>query len=330
MDFSPVKELILSKKSFIITSHITPDGDAIGSLIGLSIALEEMGKNVYPVLNDVVPKRYLFLPRVNSIIKENALSEKKDVIICLDSADSERLGFKNPLKNYADIIVNIDHHKSHVLFGDLNFVDPSASSVGEMVYDLIKYLGIKLSYDIAVCLYTAIITDTGATKHSNTTSSALRALADFVELGVRPEKVSWEVFEKKSLNTLLLLKETLKTLKISKNGKIAWLVITKDILEKTNTLEEDTEGLIDYARSIEGVEVALLFKEKDCNKIKVSFRSNGWVDVSEIARKMNGGGHAKAAGCIAEGSIKEVEKKVVKTVEEYMKEGLYGRNNKFT
>ncbi|KYO65764.1 DHH family phosphoesterase [Thermovenabulum gondwanense] len=326
MDIISVKEAILNNKSFIITSHLTPDGDAIGSLLGLTLALDNLGKEVFPILNDSVPKRYLFLPHAKSIVNENALSGKKDVIICLDSADSERLGFKNPLKNYADIIINIDHHKSHVLFGDLNYVDPSASSVGEMVYNLVKEINVKINYDIALCLYTAIITDTGSVKHSNTTPSALRALADFVELGVKPDRVSWEVFEKNSLNSILLIKDTLNTLKISDDGKIAWLTITREMLEKTNTLEEDTEGLIDYARSIEGVEIALLFKEREDNKIKISLRSNGWIDVSEIAKKMNGGGHAKAAGCMLDGNMKDVEKKVLSIIKEYMKEGQNGGN----
>jgi len=324
MDIVSLYELLEKKDSFIITSHIAPDGDSIGSVLALTLALLKNGKKAVAVIKDDIPKKYRFLPGVNLIVKDTL--DSFDVIIALDCGDIERLGFEKTLKEYAPMIVNIDHHKSNSFFGDLNLVDANSSSVGEMIYRLLDGK-VEIDYDIAINLYTAIITDTGSLKYSNTTPLSLRILANLVDKGVRPDYVSRNVFEKRSLASIKLLKSVLNTLEISSDGKIACLFITQDMLKDSNADEEDTDGMINYAREIEGVEVAAIFKEIEGSLIRVGLRSNEWVDVSAIAAKFNGGGHPRAAGCQINLPLKEAYDIVLKVIKRTIAEETSERCN---
>ena len=245
------------------------------------------------------------------IVKET--SANYDVLIALDCGDIERLGFDKQLKEYGAIVVNIDHHKSNSYFGDLNLVDSNASSVGEMIYQLLDGK-VQIDYDIALNIYTSIITDTGSIRYSNTTPLSLKILAKLVDKGIRPDYVSRQVFERRSLASIKLLKSALSTLEILADGKIASLLITQDMLKVAQANEEDTNGIINYAREIDGVEVAVLFKEKEDSLIKVGLRSNEKVDVSKIAAKFNGGGHPRAAGCQLRLPLKETQEIVLNAV----------------
>lgn len=315
MDFSLFCNVLEKYNSFIITSHVSPDGDSIGSTLAMMLALQKKGKNAIAVIRDEVPDKYAFLPYSEAIKKE--CDEKRDVIISLDCGDEERLGFDIPLKEFGKIVVNIDHHKSNTLFGDINIIDSHASSVGEIVYNIIKKLTV-IDVDIAINLYTSIITDTGSLRYSNTTPSCLRILAELVETGVRPEFISRQVFEKRSIASVNLIKMALDTLEILSDGKVACIFITREIMAKCGAKEEDTDGIINYAREIEGVEVAVLFKEKEERLIKVGFRSNDWVDVSKIAEEFGGGGHTRAAGCTLKETLYEAREHVLNSVQKYV------------
>ncbi|HHV83576.1 MAG TPA: bifunctional oligoribonuclease/PAP phosphatase NrnA [Tepidanaerobacter syntrophicus] len=304
-------EILKSNKSFTIASHVDPDGDSIGSVLSLTLALKKMGKCAEPVIIDKIPEKYKFLPG-NKLIS-NQFSSRSDVLISLDSSDINRLGLNEDIRDYGNIIVNIDHHKNNALFGDLNIVDSSASSAGEIVYQLIKDK-IKIDHDIAINIYTSIITDTGSARYSNTTPLCLRILADLVDIGVKPDYVSRQVFEKRTLSSIKLLKLALDTLELLENNKIAAMYITQEMLEVSKAMEEETEGIINYAREIDGVEVAVLFREKEKSVTKVGLRSNEWVDVSKIAEKFNGGGHLRAAGCIVELPINQARAVVLNAV----------------
>jgi len=311
MDIAAFYELVEKNHSFMIASHVAPDGDSIGSVLALTLALLKLGKKAVPVINDNIPKKYRFLPGSNFIIKET--SEKYDVLIALDCGDIERLGFNRPLKEYGTIVVNIDHHKSNIYFGDLNLVDSSASSVGEIIYRLLDGK-VEIDFDIALNIFTSIITDTGSIRYSNTTPASLKILAKLVDKGVRPDYVSRQVFERRSLASVLLLTSVLNTLEFSADGKIASLFITKDMLKAADADEEDADGIINYAREIEGVEVAVLFKEYEDGLTKVGFRSNEWVDVSMLAAEFNGGGHPRAAGCQIKLPLEETKEIVLNAV----------------
>ncbi len=311
MDLAAFYELVEKNKSFMIASHVAPDGDSIGSVLALTLALQKIGKKAVPVINDDIPEKYKFLPGSDLIVKET--SANYDVLIALDCGDIERLGFDKQLKEYGAIVVNIDHHKSNSYFGDLNLVDSNASSVGEMIYQLLDGK-VQIDYDIALNIYTSIITDTGSIRYSNTTPLSLKILAKLVDKGIRPDYVSRQVFERRSLASIKLLKSALSTLEILADGKIASLLITQDMLKVAQANEEDTNGIINYAREIDGVEVAVLFKENEDSLIKVGLRSNEKVDVSKIAAKFNGGGHPRAAGCQLRLPLKETQEIVLNAV----------------
>ncbi|WP_422445727.1 DHH family phosphoesterase [Thermoanaerobacterium sp. DL9XJH110] len=310
LELDILSRIIRDNRTFIITSHIMPDGDSVGSLLALALALKKEGKIVFAVINDAIPEKYKFLPGSDDIIRAHV--NKCDVVISLDCGDTQRLGFGRALKDLGNIVVNIDHHKSNSFFGDINLVDSKASSAGEIVYRLIKRIT-RIDYEIALCLYTSIVTDTGSARYSNTTPFSLKILAELVEMGVRPDFVSRRVFETKSLSSIFLLKSALDTLEISGDGKVASMYITKSMMETSGAREEDTDGIINYAREIEGVEVAVLFRETG-DFIKVGLRSNEWLDVSKIAEDFGGGGHARASGCILKTSLWEARDAVLKSI----------------
>jgi len=315
MDFSALHNVLANYNSFVITSHIMPDGDSIGSVLSMTLALQKAGKDAVAVVRDEVPHKYIFLPHAGDIKRH--FDGKCNCIISLDCGDEERLGFDRPLKDYGSMVVNIDHHKSNTLFGDINIVDSHASSVGEIIYHPIKELQV-LDLDIAMNLYASIITDTGSIRYSNSTPAALRILAELIEIGVKPEVMSRQVFERRSIASVNLIKMALDTLEVFNDGMIASITITKEIMDKSGAKEEDTDGIINYAREIEGVEVGVLFKEKEERSIKVGFRSNDWVDVSRIAEEFGGGGHARASGCTLKATLSEARERVLNFVKEYI------------
>lgn len=317
MDVTAFYDVIKKNASFMVTSHIAPDGDSIGSALAMTLALLKIGKQAVPVINDDIPKKYEFLPGSNLIKKD--ISGNFDVIIALDSGDIERLGFRKKLNEFGRMTVNIDHHKSNTNYGDLNIVDGDASSVGEIIYRLLDGK-VEIDYDIAVNIFTSIVTDTGSMRYSNTTPQSLKILAKLVDEGVRSDFISRQVFEKRSLSAIALLKSVLNTLEISADGKVASIYITKDMMEAAGAKEEETDGIINYAREIEGVEVAVFFKEHEESLIKVGFRSNEWVDVRKIAEEFSGGGHTRAAGCSIKLPLEKTREVVLNTVKMHMLE----------
>lgn len=325
MDKTAFFNVVKENNSFIVTSHISPDGDSLGSTLAMTRALSKLGKKAIPVVNDHIPKKYNFLPGIDMIKSAEKCAYGVDVIISLDCGDKQRLGFDKELSEYGRKIINIDHHKSNLYFGDLNIVNSDASSVGEILYQLLKEK-VDIDYEIALCLYTSIITDTGSIRYSNTTPLTLKILANLVEKGVKPDYVSRQVFEKRSLESIELLKCALNTLEVVEKGKVACIYVTEEMFETSGAKEEDADGIINYAREIEGVEVALFFRQQtDC--VKVGFRSNDWVDVRKIAETFGGGGHIRAAGCTLNVSLGEAKTKVLGTVKEFLMEDPIERNN---
>jgi phosphoesterase RecJ-like protein len=315
MDTTQLIKIILENRTFLVTSHIMPDGDSIGSVLALTLALKKIGKKAIPVMTDNVPKKYSFLPGCDEIKRD--LTDRYDIALCLDCGDEDRLGFDKSIKEYAEIVVNIDHHKSNTHFGDYNFVDSDASSTGEIIYEIIEQL-IKIDLEMALCLYTSIITDTGCARYSNTTSVCLRILAEMIEIGVKPEYICRQVYENRSIESINLLWQSLGTLEFFDDGAIAAIFITDKMMKESGAKEEDADGIINYAREIEGVEVAVLFKEKGNSMVKVGFRSNEWADVSRIAEEFNGGGHARASGCCLNTSLDDAKILVIDCIRRYM------------
>ena len=304
-------KLIKTNKKFLIVSHISPEGDAIGSSIALALGLEKMGKSVYVINRDPVPDILKFLPSAK-IVTRKIPSGKFDVMFIVDCPNMERTGLKN-LR--AKITVTIDHHLllSQVIpKQSLNLIDPKASATGELVYKLLHSLHVTIDKAIATNLYTAILTDTGGFRYSNTTPESLKIASRLVAAGADPWEITKEVYENFSFNRLRLVSLCLPT--IEKKGKITSITVTRNMFKKTKTSIEDAENIVDFPRQIKGSEVALLFREDRRNLYKISLRSKGKVNVAKIAKTFGGGGHANAAGCKLTGSLREIKEKIFKAV----------------
>jgi phosphoesterase RecJ-like protein len=304
------KEIVAAlrkEKVFLIATHINPDGDALGSALALSFALESAGKEVYVYNKDIVPAFYRFLPghkRVRSSLKK-AIS-KDPVLILLDCNSPDRAALEQ--YSFRKSIV-IDHHETERDFGDVRWVVPAAAATGLLVFYLIKAIGAALTSDIARNLYTAIAVDTGTFRYSNTSSEVLRVSAELIEAGADPAFIAECLFERWEKSRFDLLVMTLNNVEIKND--IAMMHITKDMFEKTETTAEDTENFSNLPRMIRSVKISALFRESGNGFWKASLRSKGKVNVAKIAELFGGGGHKNAAGFRIEGSLNAAKKKLL-------------------
>jgi len=297
--FDAVVERLRRAKTLMLATHVGPDGDGLGSEIGLLHALEAMGKKVWVVNAEPVPAMYRFLPDWQRLGIQGCgdLPDQVDVMVVVDCGDSDRLGDAWHLRDRASSVVNIDHHVTNERFGDLNLVLPEACAVGEIVYDLLQALRAPLKRESALGLYTSITTDTGSFKYTNTTARTFRIAAHLVDLGVEPWPVALEVFETASQGKMALTGDVLAhTRLVGATQQVAMALIPFDMFVKTGTTKDDVEGLIDLMRRIDTVEVAALAREEEPGRWKVSLRAKRRADVSKVAENFDGGGHPFAAG----------------------------------
>lgn len=304
---------ILKGKRIALAGHTSPDGDSLGSILALALGLKQLGKEVFPLIQEEVPSKYQFMPGAQLLHRQPP--EDIDMFITVDCGDEERLGDLKDFLKENIIIFNIDHHQGNTSFGDFNFHDANASATGELIYDLLKVLGVSINYEIALNLYTAIVTDTGSFNFANTTQKAHNIAGEMINLGIDPAFVAETVFRVKPLCELRLIGMALSELQVSKNGKYAWVSIPIDWFDETGCPVEASEGIVNYPRYLPGVQVGLVFREKEREVISVSFRSQENIDVSKLARNFGGGGHKQAAGCIIHGSLDMVKAKVLAEVE---------------
>lgn len=311
-----LKNTIDVNNSFIVVSHVDPEGDAIGTSLALYHILKNLGKKVCVYNESGVPKILKFLPGSNELISEISSVNEFDCIFVVDCGDLGRIGsLKNKLEKLK--IINIDHHSTNDYFGDLNFVDKTASAAGEVLFDIIKALNIPINYDIAVNLYTAIVVDTGSFRYASTSSKSFKIAAELLQAGVDPWFVSMNIYENYPYERMKLLGDVLSTLTLHLDSKVAFMLVTKDMLKKYNASVDITEGFVNFGRAIEGVELSIIFKETDNESFKLSMRSKGKIDVSMIAKSLGGGGHKNAAGCKINGTYEEAKKKVLEVLQEY-------------
>jgi len=311
-----IAERLLNSSGVIVSSHIEPDGDSIGCMVAMWRALRAKGINSYLIWEGEIPNRLKFVIENCEITKEEP--RDYDTAIVLDSGDLNRLqpAFRNMLKN-CRVVINIDHHKSNSMFGDINLVDVESSSAAEMALDLIEELGVELSFDIALPLYVGLITDTGNFSYANTNRKSHLTAIRLISVGVDPYIIHKVLNENKDIKFILLLGDALKSIKLKMGGKIAVIRITSKMLDDNKFDPREVNGFIEYARAVKGIDVAVLLREED-NKVKVSMRSKGKVDVNKIAMALGGGGHEKAAGCEVEGDIDSVERTILNHLEELM------------
>jgi len=311
-----IKSALKKAKSAIITAHIDPDADAIGSSLAMAMLLKKL--KVKPVIysQDGIPKIYKFLPWAEKIITRVPEKLRFDLAIVLDSSALERVGNKIDLKKIAKKIINIDHHPDNKQFGDINYCGQS-SSAAEEVFKLAKYLKVPLDRDMAENLYVAVITDTGNFRYENTKVSTFLMAAELFKTKLNVHDITTKIYDNKSLASVKISALAMDQLQFSDDKKIAWTSVTEEMLNKVGAKSDDLVGLIDQIRAIEGVEVAILFRE-DKGKIKVNFRAKANINVSVIANRLGGGGHHKAAGVIMDGPLVNVREQVLAETLKYL------------
>jgi len=318
---SSILRVIKKNRSFFISSHVRPDGDSIGAQLALGSFLKRLGKDVYIANRDPVPAIYKFLPHIDDIHVVEKVEKDFDVAFILDCSDLQRIGDIIDLEKRAKIVINMDHHLEAELFGDYDYIEHGASSVAEQLYDLFTESRSGISEEEALALYVGILTDTGRFQESNTTPRCHEIAARLIRKGIAPQLVAEKIYQTKTMAGLSLLSLTLRTLELTAEGKIAYLMITQDMYRKTGAGEDEVEGFVNFARDMDGVEVGILFRETGLPyRCKVSFRSKGRIDVSKIARIFGGGGHRNAAGCMIQGTLEEVKQKILKATSQELED----------
>ena len=301
-------------KNAVLVAHIDPDGDTIGSVIGMGKALESLGCKVTLYCQDPVPDLYRFLPGAQHMVTEIPSNKKFDVGIVLDAGSIKRVGRGIEVLLKAKKVINIDHHGDNTLFGDWNLVS-TVSSTAEIVYDVLTELRVKISHDIAQCLMAALVTDTGSFRYDNTTLRTFEIARDLMAAGANPSQIAREVYDSKPLPAMRVLAYALGKAKTSKNGALIWTVISRAVMNRFGARDQDTMGVVDAIRSIKGVEVAVVIREYRTGKVKANLRSKTHVNVARIAKQLGGGGHVRASGVVLEGKLANLERIIIKTVE---------------
>ena len=317
-DWSQVKKIVFNNQSFVLTTHINPDGDGLGSEIALAEYLKSIGKKAIIINKSPIADNYLFLDPSHEIMVYNAaqhqeILEAADAFFILDISDWGRMKEIGVFINSSPKPrVCIDHHNCPYKFTECDIIDPRVSSTGELVYELLLELGAKINKRMAEAIYTCILTDTGSFRFSNTTPRAHQIAAELIKLGINSRQIYQEVYEQNKPSKMKLLGFILQNLQFECNDKLVWFNITQKMLSHSRVNSWDTEGFADFPRSIRGVEVSLMFTELDKNKTKVSFRSKGKIVLNSVAMKLGGGGHEFAAGALLERPLSDSNTIVLK------------------
>ena len=306
-----------NSNKIIVVTHAHPDGDAIGSLIAMGMSLEALNKKITLYCESLIPAVYRFLPEVHRVVNKIG-NLNYDMAVILDCGDLSRVGQTVSYLEQIPVIVNIDHHVTNTRFGHLQLIDTSACATAEIVYRLIKQMGLTFSKSVATSIYTGILADTGSFRFSNTNKAAFAICQEMVEIGVDPHNIAQHVYGTYSLSRIKLLNLALDSIELSENGKLSIMTLTQKMFDETNTKPEDVDGLINYAQRIEDVEVAALIQEhqngnensRTTNRFHVSLRSDGTFDVAAIAAMFGGGGHSSAAGFSIEETLSSVKSRI--------------------
>lgn len=309
-------EFIRNNDDFLVVSHVQPDGDASGSTFAMAWMLRSLNKSFTLINEGRIPEKFMYMAGPFSVIAyEMDRPERKfGTIISVDCADFGRIGQVEGCFASETQLLNIDHHATNDNFGDVNLVRADAAATVEVLYDLALELGVELTRELNICIYSGLLTDTGGFRYSNTSPKVLQIAAEMLARGVRGHELAERLLETMTYGQVSLLKRSLSTLSFALDNRVAWLHVTLADLASTDASSEDMDGLVNYARNVEGVEVGMLFKEKRPGTVKVSLRSSGQADVAAVAKRFGGGGHIKAAGCTINGSIEEVIEQVVQEV----------------
>ena len=296
-------EEIRRRRRFVLTSHVRPDGDAIGSQLAMAYALRHLGKEVRLINRDPAPPPLQVFPGVGDIEIADTADDPGDCVIVMESGDLTRTGVKGLERGF---IINIDHHVGNTMFGAVNWFDLSAAACGEMVFDLVRDLGVPLTHDIAVHVYLAILTDTGSFHYSNITPRTFDISRLCVEAGVDPPAVARSVFDSSTLGRFRLSGAVLNRMHLDPSGRLAIISVDQRLADECGGTYEDTEGLINQPLTVKEIQAVVFFKEIGPDDWRVSMRSKGAVDINAVAKEYGGGGHKNASGCSATGALAEL------------------------
>jgi phosphoesterase RecJ-like protein len=308
-----VIDLIEKHNRFAITSHIRPDGDSMGSSLALCWILRGLNKDAEVIMCDSVPHSYSRLPGADEVRVVKDIDRDYDAVFVIECSDITRPGLP-ALKD--QFVVNIDHHSTTALFGDLNWIDSTAAAVGEMIYNLAKAIGAKITPEIASCVYAALLTDTGSFHFSNTTERTFKIASDLVKYGAQPAKLSQAIFYNYPYAKIMLVGAVLSTLQRDESGRIAWITMTKEAQELSGATEDDSDGIITYPLTVGDVEAVAFFRELPNSTYRTSLRSKNRVNVARVAEHFGGGGHANAAGFTIQADYNELSRDVIERLKE--------------
>ena len=301
-------DAVLHRQRFVITSHARPDGDAIGSQLAMAYALRQLGKDVQLVDRDPAPPQFQWLPGIREIQVSPTVHGQFDAAIVMECGDLSRTGVDGFEKYF---VINIDHHPGNKNFGAINWFDERAAACGEMVFDVIQALGVRLTPEIATHVYVTILTDTGGFHFSHITPRTFEICRLCTEAGAQPEAIARAVYDSSTMGRLRLMGAVLHNLEFESNGRAALAALTLELLEQTGATHEDSDGLINVPLTVKEIQAVAFFKEIAPSSFRISMRSKGEVDVNRVANVFGGGGHKNAAGCTLNGPYADVRRQIV-------------------
>lgn len=310
---SQVVELIENKNNFAITTHIKPDGDGVGSSLGLCWLLRSLGKNAEVIVNGDVPPSYRSLPGADEIRDVKELDGQYDAVFVIECSDITRPGIAGLEEAFT---VNIDHHSTSEHFGSINWIDSTASAVGEMIYNLCKAVGGRITKEIAECVYMALVTDTGSFHFPNTSDRTLKVASELIRAGAKPSKIGEAVYYNYPWSRIELMRQVLSTIRRDETGRVAMMRQTLDMREKAGAIDGDNNGFVNIPLAAKDIRAAVYMREVGPNKYRASLRSKGDVNVARVAEKFGGGGHKNAAGLGVEGDWDSLEREIVAALNE--------------
>jgi phosphoesterase RecJ-like protein len=310
---SQVIDLIEKNDRFGITSHVRPDGDSLGSSLALCWILRGLNKKAEVVMCDRVPHAYAKLPGADEVRVAPDVDRDYDAFFVIECSDVTRPGLPG-LKN--QFVVNIDHHSTTGLFGQVNWIDSTAAAVGEMIYNLAKAIGARITPELASCVYAALLTDTGSFHFSNTTERTFKIASELVRHGAQPAKLSQAIFYSYPYAKVKLAGSVLSTLKRDDSGRIAWITMSQEAMLDSGAGEDDSDGIINYPLTIGEVEAVAFFRELPGSTYRISLRSKNRVNVARVAEQFGGGGHCNAAGFTVVADYNELSSEVISKLKE--------------
>jgi phosphoesterase RecJ-like protein len=314
---------ILKRQRFVIASHVRQDGDAIGSQLAMAYALRALGKEVRVVNATVPPPPLMVFPGVSDIEVAGGTDDPGDAVIVMECGDLQRTGVAGLDRGF---VINIDHHPGNTMYGSMNWIDLGAAACGEMVFDLVRELGVPLSLEIATHVYIAVLTDTGSFHYSSISPHTFEICRQCMEAGISPPQIARSIFDSNNLGRLKLFGAVLSKMELDDTGRLATVWVTQQLADECGGTYEDTEGLINLPLTVKEIQAVVFFKEHGPRDWRVSMRSKGDIDINAVAKQFGGGGHKNASGCSAQGTVEELtassREKIIEQVELAQERGV--------